>query len=171
MVYRLAAIFALVWLSGCEEPVFEFRGYNDLSNCRQVIDAEIANGAEFVDVYDSFDPQSPNVITELEGDAFETNVQIAVACHPRGSVSYIQYMSYEELPEETELEYIRFSIGLEQLLGEPWEYTTNDSRSRLFLCDRDPPVYLEEYRVEEELHEVYFTVVPSAAVCIPPASD
>lgn len=168
MLRHCVWLWSAVYLTGCEQPVFEFRGYNDLSNCRQVIDAELANGAEFIDAYDSLDPQSPNVITELAGDAFERNVQIAVACHPRGSVSYVQYMSLEEDPEETSLEYVRFAIGLEQTLGEPWEYSTDNSRSRLFVCDRDPPVYLEEYRLEEELHEVYFTVVPKAASCIKP---
>lgn len=162
----LPAVAAALLATACAEPGIEFRGFTELSSCRQTIDAELANGAVFEDVYDAEDPESTDVITELSGEIFETEVQIAIACSPRNELRYVHYISLAEEPVETGQVYARFAAGLDALFGTPTEVNGPTDRRVYFLCDEPSPVLVEEYLIEEEVHEVYLAFIPGNAGCL-----
>jgi hypothetical protein len=178
MLRRAAPGLLLILLvQGCSEPVFEFRGYTDLSNCRQVIDAELARGATFEDAYDSIEGFEPELITELAGQLFEQDVTIEIACTARGSVNRIHYVVDTTDPLETGRAFIRFAQELDALFGMPAENATIGARSLNYICPRSSPVVLEEYLLpddavldgeesSEEQHELYLAVVPEALRCV-----
>lgn len=163
----LPAVAAALLLAGCAKPRIEFRGFTELSSCRQTIDAELAGGSVFEDVYDSEDPESTDVITELSGEIFETEVQIAIACSPRNELSYVNYIALAEEPAETGQVYARFAAELAALFGAPTEVNGLTDRRMHFLCDEPSPVLVEEYLVEDEVHEVYLAFIPGNAGCLP----
>jgi hypothetical protein len=172
----LVLLPSAVLVCACDEPRFEFRGYSDISNCRQVIDAELANGSFLMDIFDAPDPESTDVITELMTEIYGREIAIEVACQPQGEVSWVHYVATEQEPRETDEIYERYGTELESLLGAPTEHATGDSRSLHFLCSKEAPIVLEEYRREPELladgttgaerHEVYLAVIPSNSGCI-----
>lgn len=172
-------IAALPALSACSEPAFEFRGYSDLSSCTAVIDAELANGAEYVGVYSSADPENTAQTVELSGTLFTERVDIEIACTARG-VQSVQYVSTASDPIETGRIFAKFASELEALFGAPTAIATDQARSLRYLCHSPPPVLLEEWRLvsdtEEAVdefveHEVYVAVVPGAAECLRDAAQ
>jgi hypothetical protein len=174
-VFLLSAVTAFV-LAGCEEPRFEFRGYSDRSNCRKVIDAELDSGSILSEIYDSPDPESTDVITELMAEIHDREVAIEVACRPQGQVSWVHYVALAQDPVVTGEIYARYAAELQTLLGTPTGQVTEDSRSLHYLCREDAPIVLEEYRLEPEVfadgslgaerHEVYLAVIPAKAACL-----
>lgn len=160
------ALGCLIGLVACSESRFEFRGYTELSSCRQVIDAELANGAEFEDAYDSTDPELPGHITELDGRLFDLPVRIDVTCSPRGKVTSVQYVALARDPDETATAFGLVAAELSQLFGEPRFTTTADSRTLSYGCEDPAPVRLEEWILTEVEHEVYLAVVPGLMSCL-----
>ena len=158
-------ICALLFLTACTEPMFEFRGYTDISDCRKLIDAELALGAAFEDVYDDPESDGTEFITELTGTVYDQEVVISVICNERGSVRRVFYVAQTQDPQETASAYIRFAEELQAEFGVPKETLQEGSRTLSFLCPDDAPVLLEEYALSEDEHEVYFAVVPSAIYC------
>lgn len=156
---------ACVLLQACTEPVFEYRGYTDLSDCRHVIDAEMARGAIFEDAYDSLERSEPELVTELHGQIYDENVIIEVACNSSGDVNRIFYVVSSMEPEQTGDAFIRFANALELEFGVPEITVVEGSRTLEYLCPGNAPVVLEEYVVSEEEHELYLGVVPSLAIC------
>ena len=160
-----------VMLQGCSEPMFEFRGYTDLSDCRHVIDAELALGANFEDAYDSLDRREPEFITRLTGKVYDEDVFIEIACTDRGRVNRIFYVLDSQDPQTTGSAFIRYATALEMLFGVPEITIVEGSRTLNFICAEASPVVLEEYVVtvgeddEESEHELYLGIVPSAASC------
>lgn len=165
-----------VLVCACEQPRFEFRGYSDVSNCRQIIDAELANGSFLTDIFDAPDPESTDVITELVTEIYGREIAIEIACQPQGEVSWVHYVATEQEPRATDEIYARYGTELENLLGPPTEHSTADSRSLHYLCSEEAPIVLEEYRLEPEVladgatgaerHEIYLAVIPSNSHCI-----
>lgn len=160
------AAAATAWLTACMEPAFEFRGYTELSSCRQVIDAELAQGASFEDAYDSFLRTEPELVTELAGQVFGQSVVIEIACNTRGSLKRIYYVADTRDPAETGAAYIRFAGELEALFGAPAETHSEGSRSLSYVCGQSSPVVLEEHELSESEHELYVGVVPALVSCL-----
>ena len=161
-------------LSACAKPNFEFRAYTDLSTCTDVIDAELAGGARYNGVYASEDPADPAQTVELSGTLFSQSVDIEVIC-TAGRVDTITYLSAASDPIETGAIFASFADELEALFGAPTVIVSEQTRSLRYLCHSHSPVLLEEWRLgpnqeadEAEIveHEVYVSVVPSAAACI-----
>lgn len=166
----------LLALQACSEPVFEFRGYTDLSSCTEIIDAELANGARYDGVFGSEDPENPAQTVELSGMLFSERVNIDVTC-TSGRIDSIQYVSPARDPIETGAVFARFAAELEALFGAPTVITSEEARSLRYLCHTPSPVLLEEWVIETEggpgeavdettEHEVYLAVVPEAAACL-----
>lgn len=162
---------ALVLLAACSQPNFEFRGYTDISDCRNVIDAELALGAAFEDVYDDPESDGADFITELTGTVYDQEVTISIVCNERGSVRRVFYVAQTQEPQETASAYLRFAEELQAEFGVPKETLQEGSRTLSYLCPADAPVLLEEYMLSEDEHELYFAVVPSAIFCALPAGD
>jgi len=170
-MYRMS-LALLMGLAGCTESRFEFRGWSDLSSCREVIDTELANGAEFESAYDSTDPESPGHITELDGRLFDIPVRIDISCTTRGRIAAVQYIARVSQPEDTAQALELIATELAPLFGDPWVSTTPDSRTLSYGCEEPAPVRLEEWRVtageddDEVEHELYLAVVPGLMSCL-----
>ena len=166
---------AFILLQACAEPAFEFRGYDDHSNCTDVIDTELANGARYDGVFASEDPENPAQTVELSGTLFSENVRIDVTC-TAGRVDSIQYVSQASDPVETGAIFAKFAAELEALFGAPTVIASDRARSLRYICHSPAPVLLEEWRLvaegdeegDDEVveHEVYVAVVPGATECL-----
>lgn len=177
MLRNLWWIALLLALQACSKPVFEFRGYTDLSSCTEVVDAELANGARYDGVFGSEDEANPAQTVELSGMLFSERVDIDVTC-TSGRIDSIQYVSPASDPIETGAIFARFAAELEALFGAPTVITSENARSLRYLCQTPSPVLLEEWVLEPEggpdeaaadetiWHEVYLAVVPQAAACL-----
>jgi len=165
-------LISLIALGGCAKPKFEFRGYSDLSSCSEIIDAELAGGANFDGGYESSDLEDPGYITALRGRIFEEPVRIEVKCDFRGFISSIHYISEASDPEATRAVFLRFAAELVSEYGEPTQIVTDEGLSLRFLCHNPSPILLEEWRLmpenedDEPMHEVYLAVIPLAADCL-----
>jgi hypothetical protein len=153
------------------EPVFEFRGYTDLSDCRNVIDAELALGATLEDVFDVIDSEQGEFVTELAGQISGHAVEISIYCTERGKVRRVFYLAETRDPEQTAPAYLQLAGELQSLYGTPVETLEPDSRNLQFICPESAPILLEEYRLSDTEHELYLSVVPSAANCGAAAGD
>lgn len=171
---RLAPALLLA-VTACAEPRFAFRGYTDLSSCRQVIDTELANGAEFATAYDSTDPEAPGHVTELTGSLFDLPVRIDINCTTQNRVASIQYIVAASHPDDTGAAFALLAGELQPLFGEPAMSSTADSRTLSFGCIDPSPVRLEEWivtdhdegdSVGEAEHEVYLAIVPDLMSCL-----
>lgn len=173
MPKRLIALIAVISVAACSEPKFAFRGYTERSSCEEVINLELAGGAEFEGAYDSDEPERPGQIAELSGMLFSETVRIDVLCTPAGFVQYVRYVSPAYDPMETGPVFRRLAAELDVLLGTPVERLNESMRGRYYLCTPPSPVALEEWKLPleagqtEEEHEVYLTVVPWDIECLP----
>jgi len=174
---RIALIFVLLALQACSDPAFYFRGYNSDSTCSRIIDTELALGGEFVDAYESRDPEVAGYITELAGEIFEEPVRIDIRCERGNHTAAVHYISTEQEPEATGALYAKFTSELEAQFGISDEELGEINRSRFFLCDDPAPIFLEEWALENDededqepeetrRHELYLAIVPDAAVCL-----
>ena len=160
------ALMPVFMLMACTEAPFEFRGYTERSNCRQVIDAELARGSNFESAYESADPSVPGLVTELTGTIFDVPVRIEVTCARSGGTVLVHYISPARDPAETAAVFSHFATELEAAYGAPAMITSDERRSLHFLCDEPSPVLLEEWKLGEDTNEVYLAIVPGAAPCV-----
>ena len=165
-----AAVIATVTASSCSDPKLVFRGYSDRSSCEDVINAELANGAEFEGAFDSDQIERPGQIAELSGELFSEPVRIDVHCTRAGLVNDVRYVSPEWEPTATGPIFRAWAAELEAVLGPASERLTENMRGLYFLCDEPSPIALEEWKLSElegeEENEVYLTVVPWDVECL-----
>jgi len=153
-------------LNGCAEPSLSFRGYTELSDCRNVIDAELATGASFRDVVDDNDlPKGEGVVTELGGELFTVPVRIFVTCYDTGNVGAVDYIAESTDPETSAAFFMHLSQEIDAIFGEPQLRTTAESRSRVYHCGDPATVILREAQHGEMDFEVSLLVAPRPGSC------
>jgi hypothetical protein len=153
-------------LNGCAEPSFSFRGYSELSDCRSVLDAELAGGARFQDAADTDTPLGEGVVTQLTGDLFTVPVGIFVSCYRNGAVAAVEYIAAVTDPEESSAYFARVAQELDAIFGSPpRESGTPESRSRFYHCGDPVSVVLREARHGDMDFEVSLLVMPGSAGC------
>lgn len=159
-------VMPIMALPACTDPAFEFRGYTDRSSCRAVIDAELADEAEFAGAFASDDPDNPGRVTELSGELFSTRVGIDIYCSSSGAFGSIHYVTDAQDPEATAEILTRFARELELLFGAPTENVAEDRRTLRYLCSDQAPIVLEERRLDDQRNQVNLSVIPQAAACL-----
>lgn len=156
---------AVLLLFACAEPQFGFRGYTELSNCRNVIDAELATGAAFRDVLDEELPNGDGVVTELGGELYGVPVSIFVSCYDNGDVSAVDYIAEASDGATSAAFYDRLSQELSAIFPAPKESSTQESRSRTYHCGDPATVILREALHGDMDYEVSLLVVPRPGEC------
>lgn len=151
--------------AGCEEPQFSFRGYTELSDCRSVIDAELATGTSFRDIVDADLPKGEGVVTELGGDLFGVPVNIFISCYDTGEVSAVDYIAETAEPATSTAFFIKLSQELDAMFGQPQDRATGDSRSRTYHCGDPATIVLRQAQHDELDFEVSLLVVPRPGRC------
>jgi hypothetical protein len=158
--------FGVLLLNGCAEPSFSFRGYTELSDCRNVLDAELAGGARFQDAVDTDMPLGEGVVTHLASDLFTVPVRIFVSCYRNGAVGAVDYIAETSVPEESGAWFTHISQELDAIFGSPpRESGTAESRSLIYHCGDPVSVVLREARHGEMDFEVSLLVMPGSAEC------
>ena len=152
-------------LSGCTQPSFSFRGYTELSECRSVIDAELAGGSRFQEAVDTEMPLGEGFVTELEGELYSVPVSIFVSCYTNGTVSAIEYISEVTDPDVSAANFASIAQGLDSIFGDPVELSSAESRSRTYHCGDPATVNLREARHGEMDFEVSLLVMPLPVTC------
>jgi hypothetical protein len=157
---------ALILLfEACAKPAFSFRGYTELSNCRNVIDAEISAGASFFDAFDTDLDRGEGVVTRLHSTLFATPVGIFVTCYRSGEVGAIDYIFEVTDPEASAALFIDSARELDAMFGEPQQKETAESRARVYHCGDPATVELREAIHGDMEFEVSLTIVPRATGC------
>jgi hypothetical protein len=131
-----------------------------------VIDAELAQGADFDDAYVSDDLSAAELMTELSGEVFGQDVVITVACSDQGLLRRVHYVVESHDPALTGAVFAQFAGELDTLFGEPTAEYQENSRSLHYICPVSSPVMLQEDILAEEEHEVYLAVDPKAITCL-----
>jgi hypothetical protein len=152
-------------LNGCAEPSFSFRGYTELSECRTVIDAELAGGSTFREAVDTEMPLGEGFVTELSGELFSVPVAVFVSCYTNGTVSAVEYISEGTDPEESAANFALMAQGLDAIFGNPQELVSAESRSRTYHCGDPATVNLRAARHGESDFEVSLLVMPLPVTC------
>jgi hypothetical protein len=161
---RLWPIAALL-LAACAEPQFGFRGYTELSDCRNVSDAELATGASFRDVVDEDLPNGEGFVTELRGNLYSVPVSIFISCYDNNDVSSVDYIAEASDGATSAAMYDRLSQELGAIFPTPRESSTLESRSRTYHCGDPATVILREAIHGDMDYEVSLLVVPRPGEC------
>lgn len=155
----------MLLINGCAEPQFGFRGYTDLSNCRNVIDAELAGGSKFEEFIDADLARGDGVATQLRGELFSVPVNIFVSCYGSGGVDGVDYIA-ETVDFDTSGSYFaKMANELDAIFGEPQQIFAAESRTRIYLCGDPATVVLREAMHGEMDFEVSLLVVPRFVEC------
>lgn len=160
-----AATVAAILLGACAEPHFGFRGYTELSDCRNVIDAELATGAGFQDAVDEDLPNGEGVVTELRGGLFDVPVSIFVSCYDNSDVSSVDYIAEAADGATSAAFYDALARELDAIFPTPTQSSTLDSRSRTYHCGDPATVILREALHGDMDYEVSLLVVPLPGEC------
>jgi hypothetical protein len=156
----------MLLLAGCAEPAFNFRGYTELSDCRAVLDAELAAGGRFQEAVDTETALGEGVVTQLAGELFTVPTQIFVSCYRNGAVSSIEYLSEVDVSEQSAAWFDHMARELDAIFGfEPQQIDTGESRSRVYNCGDPVSVVLREARHGDMDFEVSLAVTPGSATC------
>jgi hypothetical protein len=156
----------ILLLQACGQPDFSLRGYTNLSDCRTVIDTELANGAEFVSAFDT-DVSGPQegAVTQLSTSLLETPVAIYVDCAGNGKVRSIDYIANQQDLGASS----RFFDGVAGQIGELFGTATATEsptmRSRTYFCDDRGMISLRQAKHDEQDFEVSLLVVPVPSRC------
>lgn len=160
-----AWLMGVVLLSGCAEPQFGFRGYTDVSDCRNVIDAELAGGSEFEDFIDADLARGEGVATQLRGELFSVPVRIFVSCYSSGAVDGVDYIAEAADLDTSGAFFAKMAVELDAIFGEPQQIFAAESRSRVYLCGDPATVVLREARHGDMDFEVSLLVIPRFVEC------
>lgn len=156
---------SLLALQACSKPVFYFRGYSSLSDCRTIIDSELVTGATFDDAVEEALENGPGIVTELSGSILDVAVAIDVACYGDGSVAYIDYSSLSDDVDPSTRIYETFSNNLDEIAGPVEERQFPDMRVKNYLCDESGRIALSQARLAEDQFEVSMLVIPHRTEC------
>jgi len=156
----------IVLLQACVQPDFTLRGYTNLSDCRTVIDAEMANGAEFVGAFDT-DISGPQegAVTQLRTAMFETPVSIYVDCSGSGKVRSIDYIANSQNAASSSRFFDGVAGEIGELFGMPVERESPTIRSKTYFCDDRGMISLRQAMLDEQDYEVSLLVVPIPSQC------
>jgi hypothetical protein len=153
-------------LHGCAEPQFTFRGYTELSDCRAVLDAELAGGARFQDAVDTDTALGEGVVTQLVGELFTVPARIFVSCYRNGAVSSVDYISDTAVSDESAAWFEHLARELDAIFGaRPRPIDTAESRTLVYNCGDPVSVVLREARHGDMDFEVSLAVMPGSATC------
>jgi hypothetical protein len=176
--YRLSIESAWTWrlwwlpclaLQACSEPEpFYFRGYSSQSDCRAIIDSELATGATFDDALTEVLEKGSGIVTELASEILGVPVAIDVACYGDGTVSYVDYVSMSDDVDSSSKTYETFGKSLDEIAGEVEEEQSRDIRSKTYLCDESGRIRLSQSRLSDSDYEVSLLVTPHPTDCGPP---
>ncbi len=158
-------LLAALLLAACAEPQFGFRGYTELSDCRNVIDAELETGAGFQDAVDEELPSGDGVVTELSGGLYSVPVSIFISCYDNGDVSSVDYIAEAADGATSAAIYDRLSQELGAIFPTPRESSTLESRSLTYHCGDPATVILREALHGDMDYEVSLLVVPLPGEC------
>lgn len=161
---RLWPLGALL-LSACAEPQFSFRGYTELSDCKNVLDAELDGGAVFEDVIQTEMPRGDGVATQLRGKLFSADVKIFVSCYDGGDVGAVDYIQEFTDSTASAVSFGRLTEELNAIFGMPQESGSENSHVRTYHCGAPATVILREARHGEMDFEVSLLVMPNPPPC------
>jgi hypothetical protein len=155
----------LVLLACAKPATFYFRGYSSQSDCRSIIDSELATGAAFDDAVGEALEQGSGIVTELSSTILGVPVAIDVACYADGSVSYVDYVSTSKDFDASSKVYESFAKSLAEIAGDVDEVQSPDIRSRTYLCDKSGRIRLSQSRLPASEFEVSLLVTPHETDC------
>ena len=157
----------MILLTGCAEPQFNFRGYTELSDCRAVLDAELASDSRFQEAVDTDMPLGEGVVTQLAGELFTVPVSVFVSCYRNGAVAAVDYIAEAEEPELSAAWFEHLAQELDAIfIGvQPRQIVAAESRSRIYNCGDPVSVVLREARHGDMDFEVSLAVTPGSAAC------
>ena len=153
-------------LTACAEPQFTFRGYTELSDCRAVLDAELAGGARFQEAADTETLLGEGVVTQLTGNLFTVPVSIFVSCYRNGAVGSVDYIAESTVSDESAAYFEHVARELDAIFGgQLRQINTAESRSNVYHCGDPVSVVLREARHGDMDFEVSLAVMPGSAGC------
>jgi hypothetical protein len=157
---------AVFLLTACAEPQFGFRGYTELSDCKNVIDAEFATGASFREVIDDDDlPKGEGVITELRGELYSVPVGIFISCYDNGDVGAVDYIAEAADGATSAFFFDRLAQELGAIFPTPKPSSTLESRTLTYHCGDPATVILREALHGDMDYEVSLLIEPRPGEC------
>jgi hypothetical protein len=156
---------SLLLLAACAEPSFSFRGYTEHSDCRGVLNAELAGGTRFFDASDIELPRGAGIVTRMTGTLFALPVDIYVSCYDNGVVAAIDYITDASDFQTSNASFAALSREFDSLFGAPALEETADSRSRIYRCGNPSTLVLREARHGDMDYETSVLVVPQTTEC------
>ena len=160
-------LLSFLLVEACSKPTFSFRGFTDLSDCRSVIDSELADGATFNTAFDALMPggDKDGTVTHLDGKLGTVPIAIFVSCYRNGKVSSVDYIANVADTAASSNTFDAFDRELKAIYGEGRDSFTRESRRKTYVCGEPATVVLREAQLAQADYEVSLLVVPHPSDC------
>lgn len=90
-MFLSAATIILVSTIALHTPIYEFRGYNNMSSCTEIRDVEISRGGRVTEIGEK--SKTGFRLIKLESVVFGFNAEISIRCDADGSPTNIGYVT------------------------------------------------------------------------------
>lgn len=152
-------------------PIFEFRGYNEYSDCSEIVSAEERLGSQVTSVEIADDSVSPDIhITAMTVDMYGVQMEAEVRCGLDGDLLHAAYWVNGDDEEVSRANFQTISAGLSESYGQPKEVEQEGGNSHTFVCDELAELYLAHvFRpLPGDPYSVFLTVDLLSGECMLP---
>jgi hypothetical protein len=124
---------------------FDFRGYNEYSDCSEIVSAEERIGSQINGVEVTDGPVSPDIhITAMTVEVFGVAMEAEIRCRLNGDLLHAVYWVNGDDEEASRSKFQTISAGLSEKFGEPKEVEHEGGISHTFVCNDLAEIYLAD---------------------------
>ena len=124
---------------------FDFRGYNEYSDCSDIVSAEERIGSQITGVEVTDGTVSPDIhITAMTVEVFGVAMEAEIRCRLNGDPLHAVYWANGDDQEASRAKFRTISAGLSGEYGEPKEVEHEGGISHTFVCNDVAELMLAE---------------------------
>lgn len=126
-------------------PIFEFRGYDEYSNCSEIVSAEERIGSRITRVEITDGPVTPDIhITAMTVEVYGVEMEAEIRCRLNGDLFQAVYWVNGDDEGALRAKFQTISAGLSQIYGQPKEVEHGGGDSHTFVCNDLAELYLAD---------------------------
>lgn len=152
-------------------PTFDFRGYNEYSECSEIVRAEERIGSQITGVEVTDGPVSPDIhITAMTVEVFGVAMEAEIRCRLNGDLLHAVYWVNGDDEEASRAKFQTISAALSEEYGEPKEVEHEGGISHTFVCNDLAELYLADVfqSMPGDPYSVFMTVDLLRGECMLP---